>query len=206
MVARRKKDIPPPEFLPDDPIEGLTWKQRLFVYYYIQNDGNGTDAAERAGYAKPTIQAFENLRKPNIKAAIAAKVTSAALSADEVLARYAELASVNMGDFIGVTASGQPVLNIAKAKKAGKLHLIRKIKPGPNGTAIEVHDPYRALEKLGQYHRLFGAGDETAENQADGLEDPEAAKRAIQAANNGGSVVEPKATPDPSEPDPTQNV
>ena len=50
----------------------LTEKQRKFVEYY---DGNATQAAVNAGYSKKsaTITGHENLRKPNIMAAIAAR-------------------------------------------------------------------------------------------------------------------------------------
>ena len=52
----------------------LTPKQRLFVQYYC---GNATDAARKAGYKGNdntlSIVGFENLRKPNVQAAIQAR-------------------------------------------------------------------------------------------------------------------------------------
>ena len=52
----------------------LTPKQRLFVQYYC---GNATDAARLAGYKGNdntlSIVGFENLRKPNVQAAIQAR-------------------------------------------------------------------------------------------------------------------------------------
>lgn len=49
----------------------LTQKQQRFVDEYIIS-GNATQAAIKAGYSKKTaaVTATENLRKPNIKAAI----------------------------------------------------------------------------------------------------------------------------------------
>ena len=51
--------------------EKLTQRQRRFIDEYIIS-GNATQAAIKAGYSKKTaaVTATENLRKPNIKAAI----------------------------------------------------------------------------------------------------------------------------------------
>ena len=46
----------------------LTPKQKAFADNYIANGGNATDAARKAGYKKPEVQGYENLRKPNILA------------------------------------------------------------------------------------------------------------------------------------------
>jgi phage terminase small subunit len=48
----------------------LTPRQQRFVDAY---DGNATRAARVAGYGSPTMQGYENLRKPHIKAAIDAR-------------------------------------------------------------------------------------------------------------------------------------
>lgn len=49
--------------------DGLTLKQKRFVEEYIKNGGNGTRAAEAAGYSKKTCGeiAYENMKKPQIK-------------------------------------------------------------------------------------------------------------------------------------------
>jgi phage terminase small subunit len=51
----------------------LTPKQKAFVREYKKNGGNGTQAAIKAGYSENTadVIATENLRKPNIKEALA---------------------------------------------------------------------------------------------------------------------------------------
>ena len=51
----------------------LTPKQKAFSDNYIANGGNATDAARKAGYKKPEVQGYENIRKPNISAYIANK-------------------------------------------------------------------------------------------------------------------------------------
>ncbi len=54
---------------------GLTEKQKRFVDYYIET-GNATEAAKKAGYSEKTafIIGHDNLRKPNIKTAIDARL------------------------------------------------------------------------------------------------------------------------------------
>jgi hypothetical protein len=62
---------------------GLSRKQQRFIDEYVASNGNGTDAARRAGYASKrkdrtskqaqdvlAAQAYENLRKPRIIAGI----------------------------------------------------------------------------------------------------------------------------------------
>lgn len=46
-------------------------------------------------------------------------------------------------------------VDLVKAEKNGKLHLIRKIKQTDRGLEIELHDPQKALEMLGRKYRLF---------------------------------------------------
>lgn len=68
----------------------LTEKQRRFVDYYIET-GNASEAARRAGYAEKAAYrtGSENLRKPQVKAAIDARLKELEdkriAKADEVL-------------------------------------------------------------------------------------------------------------------------
>lgn len=68
----------------------LTEKQRRFVDYYIET-GNASEAARRAGYAEKAAYrtGSENLRKPQVKAAIDARLKALEdkriAKADEVL-------------------------------------------------------------------------------------------------------------------------
>lgn len=52
--------------------DGLTAKEILFVYYYLENGQNGAQAAISAGYSAKTAkeQACRMLAKPHIKSAI----------------------------------------------------------------------------------------------------------------------------------------
>ena len=69
----------------------MTTRQRRFVAEYIANGGNGTQAAIAAGYSKRSAHdiASENLRKPEIAAALAKqelRVTTRAAVTAEMLA------------------------------------------------------------------------------------------------------------------------
>ena len=60
----------------DDHLAGLTIKQQIFVREFVMNSGNGTRAAEAAGYSASSenslaCQAHDNIRKPHIAEAIA---------------------------------------------------------------------------------------------------------------------------------------
>ena len=71
--------------------DGLTEKQRRFCEEYAANGGNGTKAAEAAGYSQPAEQAYENLRKPQITTAIEAlreETTSNAILTREERQKY----------------------------------------------------------------------------------------------------------------------
>ena len=50
----------------------LTYKQKLFIEFYMSNGMNATQAAISAGYSKKTADVIgsENLVKPNIKAEV----------------------------------------------------------------------------------------------------------------------------------------
>src|SRR5437868_2558273 len=104
----------------------LTYKQRMFVAYYIGvSNGNATDAARRAGYAWPEKVAERLVGKSGIRAAIEAKVTSVAMSQDEVLARVSEIAAASLFDFLNLERGAKKLVTTAslkRAKRRGKGH------------------------------------------------------------------------------------
>lgn len=134
----------------------LTYKQQLFVYFYLgEANGNAVEAARRAGYAWPEKVGDQLLGKTRIRAAIDAKLDEAALSTNEILARLSGHATADIGDFLKFEAGGAYTLDLDKARKRGKLHLIKKLRPTKFGMAIELHDPQTALVHLGKYRGLF---------------------------------------------------
>ena len=110
--------------------KALTGKQQLFADHYLDML-SATEAAKRAGYRgnRVTLAAvgYENLRKPQIKAAIAEGMKELAMPEEEIITR--------------LTAMGRGNLPTRKDDT----------KDGP----IEHFDSLRALELLGKEHALF---------------------------------------------------
>lgn len=140
-------------------LDGLTDKQRVWCEHYLQCGLNATEAGRRAGYKDPEQSGWVNKNKAEIRAYLDARLKSHKMGADEVLARLSDMAQGNMGDFIGreITEDGLYIdtIDLSKARKSGKLHLIRKIKIGPDGTSLELHDAKDALELIGKHYELF---------------------------------------------------
>lgn len=138
-----------------DPIgtDGLTDKQRVFIVEYL-TCWNASEAARRAGYSAKTAYSIgsENLRKPEIRAAIDARLQTMAMGAEEVLARLSALATADLADFLNDAGSR---LDLKRARAQGKLHLVKKFSKTKQGTSIELHDAKDVLVQLGRYHGLF---------------------------------------------------
>lgn len=83
--------------------QGFTMKQQRFVEEYCV-DGNCTQAAKRAGYSPLTAYAIgaENLRKPQIKAAIDERLAALALGPAEVTKQISEIAQDRLNRFLRV--------------------------------------------------------------------------------------------------------
>lgn len=136
----------------------LTLKQQRFVAEYLI-DGNGTRAAIAAGYSKnvAAVQATENLKKPNIASAIAAKTQKQLgkleLSVERILQERARLALFDIGDAAGAQLSGpQDIANLPdhirqavtgwKWDKAGNF-VLQFADKNPHLTALEkIHGMY----------------------------------------------------------------
>lgn len=135
----------------------LTAKQQAFVDEYLAC-WNASEAARRAEYAKPGQEGHRLLKKAEIAAEIARRVADRAMTADEALIRLAEQARASIEDFADIR-EGIPnglFLNFEKAKAAGKLGLIKKIKYNAQGyPEIELYDAQAALVHLGKHLGLF---------------------------------------------------
>lgn len=137
-------------------LDGLTLKQRQFINAYLgEANGNATEAARIAGYAKPAEQGYENLRKPQIRSTLDARLTESAMSSQEVLSRLASMARGSVSDFLTITPNGTYCVDLDKARLAGKLHLIKTLKPTKEGLGIELHDAQAALGLLAKFHGLL---------------------------------------------------
>ena len=144
---------------------GLTNRNELFISHYLRT-WNATQAAIEAGYSPKTAYSHGQrlLKNVEIAAAIRERIDSAAMSADEVLARLAEHGRADMDDIID--SDGE--LDLEKARAAGATRLIKKLivsertiyqKDGgeiyTKRTTVELHDSQAALALLGKKHKLF---------------------------------------------------
>ena len=145
-------------------------KQELFVLYYLgEAKGNATQAARLAGYKQPRQQGHRLLTNVDIAARVQAKVTSVAMTADEVLHGLASHARINVGPYIttgerpirnpetGEIVSTEPYLHvdIEQMTDDGYGHWIKAVKHTPFGPCVEFVDGQTALVHLGRYHKLF---------------------------------------------------
>lgn len=155
----------------DAALEALPAKRRLFVQHYL-DCLNATEAARRAGYAEANKQGPRLLVNVGIAEAVRLGFAAKTISRDEVLARLTAHASGSLEDFISLPASigdddspyaapltdpnpGLWRLDLVKAKRLGKLHLVKKLKWTEHGPELELHDPQPALLALGKHYRLF---------------------------------------------------
>jgi phage terminase small subunit len=145
----------------------LTKKQQVFIDEYLQT-WNAAGAARLAGYSERSAysQGWENLRKPEIQAAIKERLDEVHMSADETLKRLADIARGDIADFLDVSPLGFTI-DLAEAQAAGKTPLIKKIKQKTvtiNGQKedreihteeIELYSAVEALQLIGKHHKLF---------------------------------------------------
>lgn len=132
----------------------LTDKQTIFVEHYLTSF-NATEAAKKAGYAGDrnslATRGHANLKCKEIAEAISARMTEAAMGADEVLMRMAEQARASYASYINADGS----VDLEKIGKDKKMHLIKSIKYTPYGKNVEFYDAQAALQFVGKHHGLF---------------------------------------------------
>lgn len=168
--------------------ENLTDKQRRFVEEYTK-DWNATQAAIRAGYSEKTAAqlGYQLLQKPSVERAVQQRLERHAMTADEVLARFADIARSDIGRFIEVTEDGRWRLDLEAAEEAGLLRLVRELSYDSNGLPkIKLYDAKDALKQLARAHGLFVdklefEGELT--HRVEGLSDEALMRRAEQLEN-----------------------
>lgn len=208
----RKKISEKPKSL----IEQLTEKQRLFVFAYLSNGFNATQAAIVAGYSPKTAYSigWNLLKKVEIQAAIQEQMESYAMPAYEVMARLGNQARLDISPFIKFIPafvkvkvreqekidddeSGDgvdilpddsmpmvPMIDLESVKQAGMGWSIKSVKQTRNGTEIEFHDPFAALQLIGKHHKLFSERNENMNVDLSTLSDDQLAR-----LERGESVV-----------------
>lgn len=129
----------------------LTDKQRLFVYNYLSNGFNATDAAQTAGYKGDyrtlSVTGYDNLRNPKIRVLIDEHLTEAAMSADEAVARLGRIAKGDMSAFIDADNN----LDLDKARALGVTHLIKELEE------TEVYDKDGGAMRVKRKAKLYDA-------------------------------------------------
>lgn len=138
----------------------LNNRQRAFVEHYLAC-WNATKAAALAGYSSKTAQEQGSRLLSNVmvQEAVKSRIAELKMTADEVLLRLADHARGDMSDFLVVAGRGVR-LDLKAAKKAGKLHLVRKYGKGKDGVKIELYDAQDAMVHIGRALKLFGERNE----------------------------------------------
>lgn len=139
----------------------LSKKQQAFINEYLKS-WNATGAAIAAGYSSKTAYSIgsENLKKPEIKAAIEARVQVMTMSANEALVRLSDQARGDMSDFVTVK-DGAPNIDLDKAARNGKLHLLKSFNRTDKGIRIELYDAQAAqVHILKEQHLRAGEATE----------------------------------------------
>ena len=148
---------------------GLTAKQRCFVNEYLI-DLNATQAAIRAGYSAKRADAigYENLRKPEIAAAIAgareAREQRTGVTADRVLLEAARLALFDPRKLFNTDGSPKGIhdLDDDTAAAIAGLEVVEQFEGSGEDRVFvgylkkyKIADKNAALEKLFKHHGLY---------------------------------------------------
>lgn len=137
----------------------ISISEAMFVEEYLSNGFNGEKAARAAKYGAFTSSGFSSigtsvLKRPKIKALIARRISERALSANEVLDRYREIADGSIESFVNLEKLD--VVDLVKGFNEGKLHLLKEIKVGKDGDInIKMRDQDHALDQLARSLGVF---------------------------------------------------
>ena len=147
--------------------KALSTRQRAFVAYYLQSEGeqfldgderqqarntylNATQSARRAGYAHPHVAGSRLLTNVNVQAAIQAHMEELEIRSYEILLRVYDIAMGRLGDFADVFAQPFVPAALRKAKDLGISHLIKKIRQTDHGVDIQLYDAHQACVLIGR--------------------------------------------------------
>lgn len=143
--------------------DGLTHKQRLFVRFYVgEAAGNGTKAAQMAGYRDDNrlalaVTASRLLTNANVQRALEAERGKRFGSADDVRKSLAAIANGNAADYLRPGPDGELHLSLQAMAEAGALGLLQQVQEerlevGPNISTtklkLKLYDRLKALELL----------------------------------------------------------
>ena len=151
----------------------LTYRERLFVTHYLGScNKDPVSAARKAGYKFPEKSAQKLMISYEILSAIENGATPFGMTAEELVARAAEIACFDIGEIIDIGEDGESfVFNMNRAKKLGKTGALKKIEfrretryEGKGDYAkpyyvdnikIEPYSKLDAIDKLMRAHAMF---------------------------------------------------
>ena len=176
----------------------LTYRQLAFVDHYV-TIWDGAKAARAAGYKGRDENmrriAWENLQKAAIKEAIKRRVSLNAMTASEALARLADIARGNLGQYIVIDQDGKISFDHQRLMDDGKVHLLKSVSARPDGKLGRV-EFYSALQALELILKAGGVFDDAVTINLPPF-DPEVWKEQADAR-----LKEVLDMPDPYDPDP----
>jgi len=134
-----------------DPVTGepeLTYREQRLVDEFVKNGGNGSEAAQSAGYgsARPGQSAYQVLRRPDVQRHIQQRIAESRVSADEILGTLAAFMRASPAGFFDQEGN----FSIEAAKQNGVDHLLKSISQttreieSTNGKPAQVLRSYRA--------------------------------------------------------------
>ncbi len=77
------------------------------------------------------------------------------MTSNEVLARVADVATVDLLAFLDIEDDGSFKVNLFRARKAGLGHPLKRVRQTKDMVDIEVEARLPALVKLGEYYNLW---------------------------------------------------
>lgn len=192
-------------------------KQDVFIASFVgEARYNATMAARMAGYKSPERAGLEMVKTPRIVQRIKDAMGAKAMSPEEVVAHVSDIARSRPAEGIlrfeparrddgsvVLDKDGKQVeqafIDLAKARDAGLLGMIKQIRQTRYGIDVTFYDRLQALETLARIHKLFGEQGTLTFNQLEVVVgDPRAmeevrARRALAApVILEGSVGEPE--------------
>ncbi len=93
------------------------------------------------------------------------------MSATEVLIHLSDHARGSMKDFIAFDDDGAARVDLKKAARANKLHLIRRLRLSGADVEVDLYDAQAALIQLGRHYRLFVDRVQTEDWRARAIDD-----------------------------------
>jgi hypothetical protein len=151
-------------------VEGrINFQEAIFIESYLANGFHAGEAARSAKYLSVRAGGFSTiadgvLRKQAVKAVLVERLSEKAMDANEVLARYRDLADATLGDFLDISLQQDllgnerwvAVPNLAKAAEAGRLHLLKEFRVGKDGELlIKLRDQDHALDQIAKNLGVF---------------------------------------------------